>query len=60
MYERKRRTEDIEKTHFMNKFLIDSDGWMCGEEGELLLWIPQVHQPFLYRPNTLRIAGYGA
>ena len=53
----KGRTDDSEKICFIDKVPIDSDGWMCGEEGELLLWIPQVHRPFLYRANTVWIAG---
>jgi WD40 repeat protein len=53
----KARTEDTEKIHFMNKFLINDDGWMCGEEDKLLLWVPQIHRPYFHRSNTVWIAG---
>jgi WD40 repeat protein len=48
------RTEDIVK---MDKFAINSDGWICGEENELILWVPPLHRPYLFRPNTVWIAG---
>ena len=51
------RVGDIVNIDLMNKFLIDSDGWMCGDEGELLLWIPQIHRPYFHRSNTVWIAG---
>jgi hypothetical protein len=49
--------EDTEKIDFMNEYLVNSDGWMCGEEGELLLWIPQIHRSYFHRANTVWIAG---
>jgi hypothetical protein len=49
--------EDFEKVDFMNKFLVHRDGWMCGEAGELLFWIPQIHRPYFHRSNTVWIAG---
>jgi uncharacterized protein with WD repeat len=51
------RMEDVEKVDFMNKFLINDDGWMCGRGGELLMWIPQVHRPYFHRSNTIWISG---
>jgi WD domain, G-beta repeat len=51
------RTEDIEKTWLMDKFHMNSDGWMCGEEGEFLLWVPQIHRPYLHGSNTVWIVG---
>jgi WD40 repeat protein len=50
-------TEDIHKIYFMDKSLINSDGWICGEEGQLLLWIPPIHRPCLHSPSTVWIAG---
>jgi hypothetical protein len=41
----------------MEKFPINSDGWMYGEDGELLLWIPPIHRPYLHRCNTIWVAG---
>jgi hypothetical protein len=37
--------------------VIDTDGWICGEENELVLWIPDPHRRCLYRPSTVWIAG---
>jgi hypothetical protein len=51
------RLEDIEKDDFMNKIPINDDGWMCGEGGELLLWIPHIHRPYFQRADTLWIGG---
>jgi hypothetical protein len=47
----------VSPSGIVTEVLIDSDGWMCGEEGELLLWTPQIRRPFLYRRNTVWIAG---
>jgi len=49
-------TKNIEKIHFMDQSLINSDGWIYGEEKELLLWIPELHRT-LPRPSTIWIAG---
>jgi hypothetical protein len=48
--------EDI-KFHFTNQSLIDADGWIYGEERELLLWIPDPHRECLHRPSAVWIAG---
>jgi hypothetical protein len=53
----KLRAEDIEKDHFTEKFPVDSDGWMYGDDKELLLWIPPIHRPYLHRANTVWVAG---
>ena len=50
-------TGDIEKIDLMNRFLINSDGWMCGEDNELLLWIPHLHRPYFQRAKTFWIGG---
>jgi hypothetical protein len=45
------------KNQFTDQSLIDSDGWLHGEEDELVLWIPELHRPCLHRPSTIWIAG---
>jgi WD40 repeat protein len=50
-------TEDIQNISFTDKSLINDDGWICGEESELLLWIPPIHWTCLHRPRTVWIAG---
>jgi hypothetical protein len=52
-----RRAEDIEEDNFMDKFPINSDGWVYGEDNELLLWVPPIHRPYLHRSKTVWIAG---
>jgi hypothetical protein len=49
--------EDIEKDDFMDKFPINSDGWMYGEDQELLLWIPSIHRPYIHKAKTVWISG---
>jgi hypothetical protein len=53
----KLRAEDIESHHFMDKFPINSDGWMYGENEELVLWIPPIHRPYIHRSNTIWVTG---
>ena len=50
-------TEESEKVYFVDKLLINSDGWMYGEDGELFLWIPQIHRPYFQRSNIVWIVG---
>ncbi|KAH9963456.1 ankyrin repeat-containing domain protein, partial [Lactifluus volemus] len=45
------------RVNFTDQFLINSDGWICGRDGELLMWIPLLQRPFIYRPSTLWVAG---
>ncbi|KAH9963996.1 quinon protein alcohol dehydrogenase-like superfamily [Lactifluus volemus] len=45
------------KNQFTDQSLIDSDGWLHGEEDELVLWIPELHRLYLHRPSTIWIAG---
>jgi hypothetical protein len=52
------RIKDTERgVTFTEKSAISSDGWICGTNGELLLWIPQHHRKGLYRSNTVWIVG---
>jgi WD40 repeat protein len=43
--------------HFSDQSLINGDGWICGEEKELVLWIPDVYRRCLHRPSTVWVAG---
>jgi hypothetical protein len=53
----KGRTEGLDKIYVIDKLLVDADGRIYGEKGELLLWIPQIHRPYISRSNTVWIAG---
>ena len=37
--------------------MIDNDGWICGNKGELLMWIPPLHRLYLHRPSNIWISG---
>ncbi|PPQ94613.1 hypothetical protein CVT25_011427 [Psilocybe cyanescens] len=41
----------LDEVSFNDLSAIDLDGWIRGDHGELLLWIPSLHRPGLYRPN---------
>ncbi|KAH9053222.1 hypothetical protein EDB87DRAFT_1652941 [Lactarius vividus] len=47
------------KSHvdFANNSVINQEGWICGTEGELLMWIPQTHRTSLHRPSTIWVIG---
>ncbi|KAI0259339.1 hypothetical protein BC834DRAFT_906899, partial [Gloeopeniophorella convolvens] len=38
---------------FTDQSVIDDDGWICGENGELLMWIPEPHRTGLRRPGNV-------
>jgi DNA-binding beta-propeller fold protein YncE len=42
---------------FTDQSVIDNDGWICGNKGELLMWIPPLHRPCLHRPSNIWVAG---
>ena len=45
------------QVNFTDQSEIDEDGWICGNEGELLMWIPPVHRKNLHCPSNIWIAG---
>ena len=36
------------QVNFTDQSVIDDDGWICGNKGELLMWIPHLHRPSCY------------
>ena len=48
-------TEMNNNIDFTDQTSINGDGWMCGAEGELLLWIPPPHRSSLIRPSDVWI-----
>jgi WD40 repeat protein len=50
-------TEHNKTVPFTDQSKIKSDGWICGNDGELLLWIPAPHRACLHRPSTVWTAG---
>ena len=45
------------QVNFTDQSVIDDDGWICGNKGELLMWIPHLHRPCLQRPSNIWIVG---
>ena len=37
--------------------IINEDGWICGSNGELLIWIPLIHRAHLHRPSNIWVVG---
>ena len=52
-----RKTETTIEVDFTDHFIINDEGWICGNNGELLMWIPSVHREYLYRRSTIWISG---
>jgi hypothetical protein len=42
---------------FTDHSIINNEGWICGNDGELLMWIPLVHRSHLHRPSNVWVAG---
>ena len=42
---------------FTDHSVIDGDGWICGSDDNLLLWIPPLHRANLHRPSNIWVAG---
>ncbi|KAF8812687.1 WD40 repeat-like protein [Phlegmacium glaucopus] len=53
----RRETAIAEETGFNDQSTINSEGWICGSEDELLLWIPDIHRLSLHRPSNTRVIG---
>ena len=42
---------------FTDHSIINEDGWICGSNGELLIWIPLMHRAHLHRPSNIWVGG---
>ncbi|KAH9051944.1 hypothetical protein EDB87DRAFT_1660801 [Lactarius vividus] len=50
-------TETTEQVAFTNQSKINDEGWICGHNDELLMWIPPLHRDNLHRPSSIWVAG---
>ncbi|KAH9057275.1 hypothetical protein EDB87DRAFT_1565544 [Lactarius vividus] len=41
----------------MDHSVLNSDGWICGDKRELLMWVPPVHRAGLYWSRNIWVAG---
>jgi len=42
---------------FTDQSIINDEGWICGSNDELLVWIPLIHRAHLHRPSNIWVAG---
>ena len=45
------------QVNFTDQSVIEDDGWIHGNKGELLMWIPVLHRTSLHRPSNVWVAG---
>jgi hypothetical protein len=50
-------TETTTHVSFDDHSVINGEGWICGSNGELLMWIPLVHRANLHRPRNIWVSG---
>ena len=50
-------TVTAEHPDFTDNSIINDEGWICGSDGELLVWIPLIHRAHLHRPSNVWVAG---
>ena len=43
--------------HFTDHSVLNDEGWICGSDGELLMWIPLIHRAHLHRPSNIWVSG---
>ncbi len=51
------KTETTRHVDFTDNSEINDEGWICGSNGELLMWIPLIHRKHLHRPSNIWVAG---
>src|SRR6266702_3279592 len=51
-----RNIESIRHVDFNDHSVINDEGWICGSNGELLMWIPRIHRAGLHRPSNIWVA----
>ncbi len=51
------KTETTRHIDFTDDSEINDEGWICGSNGELLMWIPLIHRKHLHRPSNIWVAG---
>jgi hypothetical protein len=47
----------IEHVDFTDHSVIDEEGWICGNNGEFLMWIPERNKSGLHRPSNIWVSG---
>jgi WD40 repeat protein len=42
---------------FTDQSVVNKERWICGGNGELLMWIPETHRAHLHRPSNVWVIG---
>ena len=50
-------TDMATQVDFTDQSIVNSEGWICGPRGELLVYIPHIYRTSLYRPSNIWISG---
>jgi hypothetical protein len=50
-------TISTKHVNFTDQSIINEEGWICGNDGELLIWIPLIHRAHLHHPSNIWVAG---
>jgi len=50
-------TETTGQVDPTNRYKINAEGWMCGRDNELLMWIPPLHRANLHLPSHIWVSG---
>jgi WD40 repeat protein len=51
-----RETEISGQVDFTDQSKMNHEGWICGSNGEPLMWIPPLHRTGLHRPSNVWVA----
>ncbi len=49
--------ETTGQVDFTDQSKINDEGWICGSNDELLMWIPPLHRDNLHRPSSIWVTG---
>ena len=49
-------TETTGQVDFTDQSTMNDEGWICGSNNELLMWIPPLHRTGLHRPSNVWVA----
>ncbi len=50
-------TETTGQVDFTDQSKINNEGWICGSNDELLMWVPPSHRVNLHRPSNIWVSG---
>ena len=48
--------ETTGQVDFADQSMMNDEGWICGSNNELLMWIPPLHRTGLHRPSNVWVA----